>query len=364
MKIKNYLQGLTPYPPGKPIEELRRELGITGPIIKLASNENPLGPSKKALKALKGALSDLHRYPEAAGFSLRQKLAQRFGLKGPEEVVLGNGSNEIIDLLIRALAREGEEILVSQPSFLMYEKFASASGVKTKAVPLKDFRHDLNGLAQAVGPKTRLIFLDNPNNPTGTIIKHPEFSAWLADLPQDMVVVLDEAYGEFVRDKDVAKGLAFLYHEPTVVVMRTFSKAYGLAGLRIGYGLMRQELADVLNTIRQPFNVNKLALIAAEESLEDTAYLKEVQEIVWQGLSYLEEGLKRLGAQPYPSQTNFLLVDLRRPARPVYEALLRKGIIIRCMDAYGFPTFVRLTVGLPEENQALLRALEEVLGGA
>ncbi len=364
MKIKNYLKGLIPYPPGKPIEELRRELGITGPIIKLASNENPLGPSKKALAALAKALDDLHRYPEAAGLTLRQKIAKRFGLKGPEEVVLGNGSNEIIDLLIRALAREGEEILVSQPSFLMYEKFAAASGVHTKAVSLQGFRHDLAALARAVGPNTRLIFLDNPNNPTGSIIKHQEFSAWLADLPKDLVVVLDEAYGEFVRDPEVARGLAFLYHEPTVVVMRTFSKAYGLAGLRIGYGLVRQELADVLNTIRQPFNVNKLALIAAEASLEDEDYLKEVQGLVWQGLSYLEKALKELGAKPYPSQTNFLLVDLKQPARPIYEALLRQGIIIRCMDAYGFPTFVRLTVGLPEENQALVKALREVLSGA
>lgn len=364
MKLKNYLKGLTPYPPGKPIEELRRELGITGPIIKLASNENPLGPSPRALAVLKEELSQLHRYPEASGIELRTLLAERFDLSGPEEVVLGNGSNEVIDLLVRALVGEGDEVLVSQPSFLMYEKFTAASGGHTRAIPLRERRHDLSALARAVSEKTKIVFLDNPNNPTGTIIRHKEFVSWLKDLPRDLVVVLDEAYGEFVRDEEVVKGVSLLYHEPTVVVLRTFSKAFGLAGLRIGYGLMQRELADVLNTIRQPFNVNKLAQVAALASLKDEAYLTKVQEIVWEGIAFLNKAFVELGLVPYPTQTNFILVDLKRPARPVYEALLRRGVIIRSMEAYGFPTCVRITVGLPEENQALVQALREVLGAA
>ncbi len=364
MKIKSYLKGLSPYPPGKPIEELRRELGIKGPIIKLASNENPLGPSPKAIEAIKRGLKELHRYPEASGIELRQKLAQRFGLRGPEQVVLGNGSNEIIDLLLRCLVREDEEIIVSKPSFLMYEKFAAASGVLIKTLPLKDFHHDLGAMAQLVTEKTRIIFLDNPHNPTGSIIYHHEFASWLRDLPPDVVVVLDEAYGEFVRDPQVAKGLSFIYHQPTVVTLRTFSKAFGLAGLRIGYGLMHEALADVLNTIRQPFNVNKLALCAACASLEDKEYLKKVQQLVWQGLDFLVEAFEKLGCRPYPSQSNFLLVDLNRPARPIYEALLRQGVIIRCLEAYGLPTFIRVTVGLPAENQRFIELLSEVISGA
>ncbi len=364
MKIKSYLKGLTPYPPGKPIEELRRELGITGPIIKLASNENPLGPSPKALEAIKEELPYLHRYPEASGLELRSLLAERFGLSGPEEVVLGNGSNEVIDLLVRALVREGDEVLISHPSFLMYEKFTVASGGLVKVIPLKDMRHDLSSLARGVTERTQIVFLDNPNNPTGTIIEHEEFSRWLKDLPRDLVVVLDEAYGEFVRSAKVARGFEFFYSEPTVVVLRTFSKAYGLAGLRIGYGLMRRELAEVLNTIRQPFNVNKLAQKAALASLRDKAYLAQVQKMIWEGVDYLSQALRELGLHPYPTETNFILVDLGRPARPIYEALLRRGIIVRSMEAYGFPNCLRLTIGLPKENQALIKALSEVLVAA
>jgi len=364
MKLKDYLKNLTPYPPGKPIEELRRELGLTGPIIKLASNENPQGPSPRALAALEKELGQLHRYPEASGVELRVLIARRFGLTGPEEVVLGNGSNEVIDLLIRALVEEGDEVLMSKPSFLMYEKFTAASGGLVKAIPLKDFRHDLPGLARAVSEKTKIIFLDNPHNPTGTILRHEEFVSWLKGLPRDLVVVLDEAYGEFVRDESVARGFDLLYHEPAVVVLRTFSKAYGLAGLRIGYGLMRRELADVLNTIRQPFNVNKLAQLAALESFQDEEYLARVQKLIWEGVDFLTEALKELGLVPYPTQTNFILVDLKRPARPVYEALLRRGVIIRSMEAYGFPTCVRITVGLPEENKVLIQTMKEVLGAA
>jgi len=358
--IKPYLREFKPYPPGKPIEELRRELGLKGPIIKLASNENPLGPSPRALEAIKKALPHLHRYPDAAAYELRRALAIRYGVE-PEEVVLGNGSNEVIDLLVKACVREGEEILMSEPSFLMYEKFAQAAGARVRKVPLKERRHHLEAIAELVGERTRLIFLDHPHNPTGSILTHQEVSSWLKELPKDLIVVIDEAYGEFIREEGAVNPLSFKENQPPVVLLRTFSKAYGLAALRIGYGLMKRELADVLNTIRQPFNVNTLAQVAAKASLEDEDYLRRVKETVWRGLDYLSEALKELGLTPYPSQANFLLVDLGRRAQPIYEALLRRGIIVRSMEAYGFPTCLRITVGLPEENEALVKALKEVL---
>ncbi len=358
--IKPYLKELKPYPPGKPIEELRRELGIEGPIIKLASNENPLGPSPKALEAISGALTNLHRYPDASAFELRRALAERYGVE-PEEVVLGNGSNEVIDLLVKACVREGEEIIMSEPSFLMYEKFAEAAGARVVKVPLRERRHDLASMAEAVNEKTRLIFLDHPHNPTGSVLSQEEFSAWHRGLPDHLVVVVDEAYGEFIRDEGAVKALSFKEATPPVVLLRTFSKAYGLAGLRIGYGIMSRLLADVLNTIRQPFNVNVLAQVAALASLKDEGYLPRVQEIIWQGHDFLFSALRDLGLKPFPSQANFLLVDLGRPARPIYEALLRRGIIVRSMEAYGFPTCLRITIGLPEENRALIEKLREVL---
>lgn len=358
--IKPYLKQIKPYTPGKPIEELRRELGIAGRIIKMASNENPLGVPQKALAAMKGALSGLHRYPDGAAYSLRQALAQKWGV-APEEIVLGNGSNEVIDLLVKACIQEGDEALMSNPSFLMYEKFVSAAGGKVRKVPLREMKHDLEGLAREITPQTKIIFLDHPHNPTGSILEHESFASWLKRLPAHLLVVLDEAYGEFVRTPLAVKALAFKDGEPPVVMLRTFSKAYGLAGLRVGYGIMRRDLADVLNTIRQPFNVNTLGQVAAQAALEDPNFLQQVQETTWQGADFLFQALKDLGLKPYPTQANFILVDLGRPARPVYEALLRKGVIVRSMEAYGFPQCLRVSIGLPEENQTFIQALQEVL---
>jgi len=363
MKIKPWLRELSPYPPGKSLEGVRRELGLTGPIYKLASNENPLGPSPRALAALKEALSRVHQYPEASYRSLRRALAARFGVS-PEMVVLGNGSNEILDLLFKALVSPGEEVLMSRPSFLMYEKFARAAGARLVEIPLREGRHDLAAFRRALGPQTRLVFLDHPHNPTGSVLAAAELRAFLEDLPGGVLVVIDEAYGEFVRDPGAARGVDFLKEGYPVAVLRTFSKAYGLAGLRIGYGLMAEELARVLNAIRQPFNVNFLAAVAAEAALTDEEHLKRTRELTWEGLEYLSRELSALGLRPYPSQANFLLVDCGRPARPLYEALLRRGIIVRTMEAYGFPEALRISVGLPEENRALVEALREILGRA
>jgi len=360
MRIKPWLAGLSPYPPGKSLEEVRRELGLKGPIYKLASNENPLGPSPRALEAVRESLTRLHRYPEAANRTLSEALARRYGLR-PENVVVGNGSNEVIDLLVKALVSPGDEILMSEPSFLMYEKFGAAAGASLKKVPLKGYRHDLEGILSAVSPRTRIVFLDHPHNPTGSVFSGEEFESFLRGVPGEVVVVLDEAYGEFVREPSAARGVEFLKRGFPVVVLRTFSKAYGLAGLRIGYGLMPEELARVLNALRQPFNVNLLAQVAALAALSDEEHLRRTQELTWEGLDYLSAELERLGLKPLPSQANFLFVECGRPARPLYEALLRRGVIVRSMEAYGFPEALRISVGLPEENRALIEALAEVL---
>ncbi len=360
MEVKSWLKELKPYPPGKSLEEVRKELGLKGPIYKLASNENPLGPSPKALEAIRKKLSEIHRYPEASGRDLTQALAARYGLS-PDMVVLGNGSNEIIDLLIKALVAPGEEILLSEPTFLMYEKFGQAAGAVLRKIPLRHFTHDLEGFLAAITPKTRLIFLDHPHNPTGSILPKEVFREFLKRVPSHVLVVLDEAYGEFVRDTRAASGPECLREGYSLAVLRTFSKAYGLAGLRVGYGLMPASLARILNAIRQPFNVNLLGQVAALAALEDEEHLQKTQEVTWQGLDYLTQELLALGLKPLPSQANFLLVDCGRPARPLFEALLHRGIIVRSMEAYGFPQHLRISIGRPEENRAFIEALKEVL---
>jgi len=360
LKVKPWLKELPPYPPGKTLAEVRREFGLEGPVYKLASNENPLGPSPQALEAIKAKLSEIHHYPEASGRELSEALAERFGVSS-EMVVLGNGSNEVIDLLIKALVSPGEEIILSLPSFLMYEKFGAVAGAKIRKIPLKGFKHDLSAIFEGVTPKTRIIFLDHPHNPTGSILEKEAFEDFLANLPEHILVVIDEAYGEFIREPKAVSGVEYLKKGYPVAVLRTFSKAYGLAGLRIGYGLMPEGLSRILNAMRQPFNVNILAQVAALAALRDEEHLQKTQKLVWEGLDYFYHELPPLGLTPFPSQANFLLVDCNRPARPLYEALLKQGIIVRPMEAYGYPHCLRISIGQPYENEALVRALREIL---
>ena len=360
LRVKPWLKDLSPYPPGKSLAEVRRELGLKGPIYKLASNENPLGPSPLALKALRERLSDIHRYPEASGRDLSEALAKHFGVR-PEMIVLGNGSNEVIELLIKALVSPGEEIILSSPTFLMYEKFGAVAGAKPVKIPLQNYKHHLPAILKAVNERTRIIFLDHPHNPTGSILERETLEEFLAKLPGNILVVIDEAYGEFIRDPKAVFGVEYLKKGYPVAVLRTFSKAYGLAGLRIGYGLLPEVLARLLNAIRQPFNVNLLAQVAALAALEDEEHLRKTQNLTWEGLDYFYRELPPLGLRPLLSQANFLLVDCRRPAGPLYEALLRQGIIVRPMEAYGFAHHIRISIGLPHENEALVAALKGVL---
>ena len=358
--VQPHLAQLTPYQAGKPLEELTRELGLTD-AIKLASNENPLGPSPKALTAIQEHLTSLHRYPDSHAYHLKEDLSRHLGLK-PSQLILGNGSDEVLDLLVRALVPPGGEVISTTHTFLSYGLLTQAVGGVFRTVPLKDMAVDLEAVAQAVTDNTRLILLNSPNNPTGTVFTRKAWEGFLATLPPAVTVVLDEAYIDFVDDPDVPDSLDYITEERPLVGLRTFSKAYGLAGLRVGYGFGPSELMDYLNRLRLPFNVNRLAQVGARAALTDTAFLEHTRELVRKGRAFLEEGLKGLGLTFVPSQANFILIYLGREGKEVYQAMLKEGVIIRAMDAYGYPEHIRVNVGLPEENQRFLAALKKVLG--
>ncbi|NIA08447.1 MAG: histidinol-phosphate transaminase [Nitrospiraceae bacterium] len=358
-EVPKYITDLVPYPPGKPIEEVEREYGIKGPI-KLASNENPLGPSPKAQEAISKALSSIHRYPDGSCYYLKKRLSQLLGVS-PEEIVVGNGSDDLIEFLIRVFVRPGREVITSRPSFLVYTKMVQVVGGTNVVIPLSEYHHDLEAISQAVTPKTRLIFLDNPNNPTGSTIHQEDFDAFLKGLPDHLLVVLDEAYIDFTRTKDTPKGTDYINKDERVVALRTFSKSYGLAGLRVGYGVMDKRVAGYLDRVRQPFNVNSLAQVGALAALDDQEHFENTLNTVWQGMDFLKEALEEMGLNVMPSETNFILVDIGRDACVVYEDMLRQGIIIRTMSVYGLPNYIRITVGLPDENSRCIEALRKAL---
>jgi histidinol-phosphate aminotransferase len=357
--VPEWIRTLTPYPPGMPIEELERELGVRG-SIKLASNENPLGPSPRALAAIAAALGELHRYPDGSAFYLKRRLAERLGVS-PEELLVGNGSNEVIELVVRTFIRPGDEAVMSDQAFVIYRMVVQAAGGRSRIVPLRDFTHDLEAIADAITSRTRVVFLANPNNPTGTIFRRPAWRAFLAAVPPAVVVVADDAYAEYVEAPDYPdtireRGDGRL----PIVTLRTFSKLYGLAGLRVGYAVAPPALIDAMGRIRQPFNVNSLALVGALAALDDEEHVRRTLAANRGGMAVLVEAFTRLGLAHVPSEANFVLVRVGR-ARRVYEGLLRRGVIVRPMDVYGFPEHLRVTVGLAEENARFLDALEGVL---
>ncbi|WP_163335924.1 histidinol-phosphate transaminase [Desulfopila sp. IMCC35008] len=362
LNIPENIKKITPYPPGKPLDELEREFGITD-SIKLASNENAWGPSPKAIEAIKASLGDLHRYPDGSGYYLTQAIAARFEVL-PEEVVLGNGSNEIIEFLVKAFVREGDEVITSHPSFLMYQKFVQVRAGVNKVIPLQDMHHDLNAIVDAVTDKTRLIFIDNPNNPTGTFISPKELDSFFKRIPESVIVALDEAYVDFMEKElqgDIRELIDDVEGRCPVVLLRTFSKAYGISGLRVGFGLMSAPIAGCLHKVRQPFNINSLAQIGAKAALEDNVYFDMVINETRSGMRSLMEAVERLGCTSYPSQTNFFLIDVKGNANDLYTAMLYKGVIVRSMNAYGFPTCIRITVGTKEENERFVKALADCL---
>jgi histidinol-phosphate aminotransferase len=355
------IERIQPYQAGTPIEQVARRFGLRSPgdIIKLASNENPLGPSPKALLAAAAELERLHRYPDSEAPSLRAALAQRLGVS-LDEVVVGNGSNELLELLVRTFCSGAQHVVFGEPSFVVYRLACLAQAAPHTAVPLQDHTHDLPAMARAIGAETRIVFIANPNNPTGTYVGRQALTAFLAAVPRDVIVVLDEAYAEYADIGDYPDGIALRALHPRLVVLRTFSKIYGLAGLRVGYAVLPSELADYVHRVRAPFNVNSVAQAAALAALDDHEHVSRSQALNRTEKPFMREGLEALGLAVVPSQANFFLVDVARPALPVYEALLSQGVIVRAIPP--LPSSLRITLGTRPENERCLAALRTVLG--
>jgi len=359
------VQALRPYEPGKPVETLERELGIRE-AVKLASNENPLGPSPRAVEALRNALGNLHIYPDGNGFALKQALAERHGVT-PAQVTLGNGSNEILELVARTWLAPGRNAVYSRHAFAVYPlvvQAVSAEGRAAQARPSdsdQPYGHDLDAMAALVDAGTRVVFVANPNNPTGTWLTAEALERFVARIPAETLVVVDEAYAEYVEGTDYPDTTQWLQRFPNLLVTRTFSKIHGLAGLRLGYSVSSTVVAELLNRVRQPFNVNALAQVAGLAALGDTAHVAESVRVNSAGLRQVEAGLRERGLDFIPSVGNFLTFDVREAPGPVYERLLRQGVIVRPVANYGLPTHLRVTIGTPTENERFLKALDAVL---
>lgn len=353
------ISSLQPYQTGKPIEELQRELGLER-IVKLASNENPCGISEKVQQALQDHLHDLARYPDGAAFELKQVLAQKLQVDAAQ-ITLGNGSNEVLNLIGLCFLNPETEVIFSQHSFVVYPLMAKFLGAKAVEVPAKNWGYDLDGILAAITSKTRVIFIANPNNPTGTWLGHKALQNFLQQVPEQVLVVIDEAYTEYIpADVDYADGLALQKQFANVIVTRSLSKVYALAGLRVGYAISTAAVANILNRVREPFNVNSLAQIAAIAALQDDEYLQKTIQVNAAGRVQLETGLTELGFEFIPSQGNFVTFDTRQNAAELYQKLLAKGVIVRPISPYGMPQHLRVSIGLPEENAAFLQALKEV----
>ena len=362
LAFKKHIEAIHPYEPGKPIKEVQRELGLNH-VIKLASNENPLGVSPLAMKEMKRVLKDCFLYPEGGCHEALHALSNELKLP-PEQIIFGNGSNEIIELVGRGFLSEGDEVISSESSFLVYPILTQASGGKYISVPMTaDYRYDLKALAEAVTPKTKIIFIANPNNPTGTYVRRREVERFLKRVPARVVICFDEAYFDFVDAKDFPDILNLVREgNENILLFRTFSKAYGLAGLRIGYACASKKMISYLHKIRQPFNVNMVAQAAALGAIRDKSFRKKTREVTFLGKQFLSQTFKKLGLEQLPSQANFILVNVNRNGREVCAALLKKGIIVRAMDAYGFDSWIRVTVGLPKQNRLFIKRLTKILG--
>lgn len=355
-----YVRAISPYLPGKPITELAREMGIpVEKIVKLASNENPLGMSPKARVALEKAVGSLERYPD--DFDLKKALSKHTGL-GSERIVLGNGSNDVLDLIARVFLAPGRSAVFSQHAFAVYPLATLSAGAELIVVPAKDFGHDLDAMQAAIRPDTRIVWIANPNNPTGNFLPYPQLRTFLQAVPKDVVVVLDEAYNEYLPPADRVDTVAWLAEFPNLVITRTFSKIYGLAGLRIGYALAAAEVADLMNRVRQPFNCNNLALAAAVAALDDHEFVAKSYELNRAGLAQVLAGLKRFGLTHIPAHGNFVTFKVA-DAAGVNQRLLKQGVIVRPIGGYGLPDWLRVTIGTEPENTRFLEALEVALKG-
>lgn len=361
IKPRDIIDDIFPYRPGKPVGEVQRELGLEK-VVKLASNENPLGASPRAVAAMREALEEVFRYPEGSGYYLVAALAAKFQL-GFDQLILGNGANDLCELAVKTFAGPGDNVVSGHPSFIMYKIAAMIMEAEFRAVPLRDYRFDLEAMAAAADERTKVVFIANPNNPTGTIVTRAEVEAFLEAVPETTLVVLDEAYFDFVTDEAYPDALEYVRAgRPHVMAMRSFSKNYGLAGLRLGWAAAPVDVVAAMHRIRQPFNANRLAQVAGVAALEDDEFLARSRETVAAGREQLYQGLGRLGVKFVPSEANFVLVDLEREAGPLYERLLQEGVVVRPMAGWGLPDAVRVSVGTAEENEVFLRALAGGLG--
>jgi len=358
-RARSAIFNLKPYVPGKPIEEVKRELGLED-IIKLASNENPMGPSPLAQKAAASILGQLHYYPDSSCFELKKKLAQRFNLL-PTSILIGNGSDEILRLVAETFLNPGEQVVLPQPSFSAYEFIAKVMDGSSVAVPLAEFTHDLPAMLQAVNEQTKIIVICNPNNPTGTIVTQSQVDEFMAQVPDDVLVVFDEAYYEYADSSEYVSGLRYLEAGKNVIVCRTFSKIYGLAALRIGYAFTTPEIASAIERVTDPFNVNSVAQVAAIAALDDIDHLQASQELNKKGKQFLYEQMDIMGLTYVPTQANFILIDTGQDCRKVFQGLLQQGVIVRPGDIFGYPTHIRVTIGTPAENTRFINSLRTVL---
>ena len=357
----DYVRRIAPYQAGKPISELAREYGLDEThIVKLASNENPLGMSESARQAMMRAVAEAARYPDSNGFELKAAIGRKYAVP-PEWVTLGNGSNDILELAAHALVQPGQSVVYAQHSFAVYALATQEVGARAIVVPARELGHDLDAMLAAIASDTRLVFIANPNNPTGTFVPAPTMERFLDRVSADVVVVLDEAYNEYLPAGLRFDASRWVRRHPNLLLSRTFSKAYGLAGLRVGFGLAQPELTDLLNRVRQPFNVNSLAQAAAIAALDDQEFLDRSYEVNMQGLERLQSAFRDMGLEYVPSYGNFVLVRVGDGAG-VYERLLRSGVIVRPVANYGLPEWLRVSVGLPQENEKFLVALAGALG--
>lgn len=356
--VRKNIANVTPYVAGKPIEELKRQLGLKE-IIKLASNENPLGPSPKAMEAIKKELTKVNRYPDSQGYYLKKKLSRYLNVK-PGNILLGNGSDELIDIIIKTFVEDGENIITADTTFLEYEIIAKTNGRNIITLPLRYFKYDLDAIKKRIDKNTKLIFIANPNNPTGTYVTKFEFEDFMRDLPDGVLVIMDEAYDTFIDVNDFPKGINYINNK-NVIVMKTFSKAYGLAGLRIGYALANEQLALNMEKARQPFNVNALAQAGAAAALDDKKFLEKTKKAVFEGKDYLYDCLKRLGVVYVPSVANFVLIDVGKDGVAVFKDMLKFGVIVRDMQQYGLKNYIRVSIGTKKENERFVRVLKKVL---
>lgn len=356
--VRKNILNISPYIAGKPIEETKRELGLKD-IIKLASNENPIGVCPKAISAIIKNASSVNRYPDSCGFYLKKRLAKQFKIQ-PSNIVLGNGSDELIDTIIKTFVEDDENVVTSSVTFLEYEIISKVNNRKVITCPLKNFGYDLTGISKRVNRKTKVIFIANPNNPTGTYINRKAFESFAKDLPKGVLVVLDEAYDTFIDVKDFTYGLKYINNK-NILVLKTFSKAYGLAGLRVGYCLGRPEFTAYMEKVRQPFNVNLLAQAAALASLDDKKFLKDTRKVVLEGKNYLYRELRNLKLSYVPSVANFILMDVRCDGFELFKNMLERGVIVRDMRQYGLKNFIRVTIGTRKENMKLIQVLKKAL---